>query len=284
MTAFSSIEICPSVSDSGVPPPGRPRDRVPPRPIRDLYYFRVGATGLSFVLFGLFGFLLGILVVPLLLLLPGARREREIRVRGLLRLAFRSFVGFMNQSGGISYSLTGIENLGQAGQLVIANHPSLIDIVLLIAFVPGASCVVKRAAWRNPSMMIAIHAAGYVPNSPSDRMIERAAALLAEGQCVIMFPEGTRTIPDQSPQFHRGAASVAVRAARTVTPVFIDVRPAHLSKRVPWYRVPVIRPHYSLRVGSDIDPAPYRSRPAPIASRALNESFNSTYATEVHAT
>jgi 1-acyl-sn-glycerol-3-phosphate acyltransferase len=259
-------------------------DGIDARPIRDLYYLRVGATGISFLLFGVFGVLLGILVVPLLLLLPGNAQARQARIRALIRLAFRSFVGFMNQSGGISYAVAGAEKLGRPGQLVIANHPSLIDIVLLIAFVPGACCVVKRAAWRNPSMMIAVHAAGYIPNSPPDRMIESAAMLLAEGQCVIMFPEGTRTIPYQTPHFHRGAASIAVRAARTITPVFIDVRPAHLSKRVPWYRVPVTRPHYSIRVGADIDPLAYRDRPAPIASRALNELFKSTYATEVSTT
>jgi 1-acyl-sn-glycerol-3-phosphate acyltransferase len=259
-------------------------DRTPPRPIRDLHYFRVISTGLSFLLFGLFGTILGILVVPLLLAFPGSRIARQARVRRMIRLAFRALVGFMNQTGCISYTLSGVPSLGRSGQLVIANHPSLIDIVLLIAFVPGAACVVKRAAWRNPSMVVAVHAAGYVANSPTESMIEKGSALLAAGECLIMFPEGTRTVPDRPAHFHRGAASVALRTARVVTPVFIDVRPPHLSKAVPWYRVPVIRPHYSLSVGPDIDPGPYRERPAPVASRALNEFFKSCYASVVRTT
>ncbi len=259
-------------------------DRTPSRPIRDLYYLRVVTTGLSFLLFGLVGTLLGIVVVPLLLVVPGGRSERQSRVRHMIRLAFRALVGFMNQTGAISYRFAGLASLGLRGQLVIANHPSLIDIVLLIAFIPGAACVVKRAAWRNPSMVVAVRAAGYVPNSPTDEMIERAAALLSAGECLIMFPEGTRTVPYQAAHFHRGAASVALRAASAVTPVFVRVRPPHLSKAVPWYRVPAIRPHYSLRVGPDIDPAAYRDRPAPIASRALNEYFKSIYAAWVPTT
>lgn len=259
-------------------------DRTPPRPFRDLRYVRIVSTGTSFLLFGVVGTTLGILVVPLLLAIPGTRESRRERVRHMIRLAFRALVGFMNQTGAISYSFPCAASLGGKRQLIISNHPSLIDIVLLIAFVPGAACVVKRAAWRNPSMVIAVHAAGFVPNSPTDEMIEGASARLAAGECLIMFPEGTRTVPDRPAHFHRGAASVALRAARVVTPVFIDVHPPHLSKAVPWYQVPEIRPHYSITVGSDIDPGPYRDGPAPIASRELNERFKSCYAATVRTT
>jgi 1-acyl-sn-glycerol-3-phosphate acyltransferase len=254
------------------------------RRIRDLYYLRVVTTGLSFLFFGVFGIILGILVVPLLLAIPGGKMARRARARRLIRLAFRALVGFMNQTGAISYRFAGSAALGRPGQLVIANHPSLIDIVLLIAFVPNAACVVKRAAWRNLSMVMAVRAAGYVANSPTEWMIEQASALLESGECLIMFPEGTRTVPDRPAHFHRGAASLALRAARVVTPVFIDVRPSHLSKAVPWYRVPATRPHYSLSVGADIDPAPYRDRPAPVASRTLNAYFKSCYASLVRTT
>jgi 1-acyl-sn-glycerol-3-phosphate acyltransferase len=272
-----------SVTGAACPalPPDAEPARASPRPFRDLYFIRIISTGLSFLLFGVVGTFLGIVVVPLLLAVPGTKPTRQARVRRMIRIAFRALVGFMNQAGAISYAFHGAESLGQRGQLVIANHPSLIDIVLLIAFVPGAACVVKRAAWRNPSMVLAVGAAGYVPNAPTEIMIDRAAELLLGGECLIMFPEGTRTIPYKAAYFHRGAASVALRAARTVTPVFIHVEPPHLSKSVPWYKVPATRPHYSLRIGADIDPMPYRARPAPIASRALNEFFKTTYATNV---
>jgi 1-acyl-sn-glycerol-3-phosphate acyltransferase len=282
--APSSMEFLAAGPHRATPPATTADDRMPRRPIRDLHYLRIATTGLSFLFFGLFGILLGIVVVPLLLVIPGTRAARQTRVRHMIRLAFRALVGFMNQTGAISYAFSGTESLGRRGQLVVANHPSLIDIVLLIAFVPGACCVVKRAAWRNPSMVLAVGAAGFVPNSPTEHMIDRAAALLSAGECVIMFPEGTRTVPHQTMHFHRGAASVALRAARTVTPVFIRVEPPHLSKAVPWYQVPATRPHYSLHVGPDIDAARFRDRPAPIASRALNELFKSTYATEFAAT
>jgi len=257
--------------------------RTAARPFRDLYYVRLATTGLSFTLFGLGGTLLGIVAVPLLLAVPGSRAARRARIRRMIRLAFRFFVGFMHHTGAISYSFSGAERLGRPGQLIIANHPSLIDIVLLIAFTPGAGCVVKREAWRNPAMVIVVSAAGYVPNAPTDLMIERATALLSAGECLIMFPEGTRTVPHRAAHFHRGAASVALRAASVVTPVFIRVEPPSLSKSVPWYRLPEPRAHFALRVGRDIDPAAFRHGPPPIASRAFNEHLVAIYAVEAAA-
>jgi 1-acyl-sn-glycerol-3-phosphate acyltransferase len=41
-----------------------------------------------------------------------------------------------------------------------------------------------------------------------------------------MFPEGTRSRPGQPLVFQRGAANVAVRAARVATPVYIHCDPA----------------------------------------------------------
>jgi 1-acyl-sn-glycerol-3-phosphate acyltransferase len=85
-----------------------------------------------------------------------------------------------------------------------------------------------------------------------------------------MFPEGTRTRPGQPMHFHRGAASVAVRGAAVLTPIYIRVDQPLLHKSQAWYQVPPRRPHVTLEVGPDIDLAPYRGQPPPKASRQLN--------------
>jgi 1-acyl-sn-glycerol-3-phosphate acyltransferase len=103
-------------------------------------------------------------------------------------------------------------------------------------------------------------------------MLEQAADALREGQTLIVFPEGTRTTPNQAPVFHRGAAAIALRGARVVTPVFITVQPTTLTKAEPWYRIPERRMRVTLRVGQDIAPETFSaSAPPPIASRRLNQ-------------
>jgi len=81
--------------------------------------------------------------------------------------------------------------------------------------------------------------------------------------------------------FHRGAAAIAVRGARVVTPVYISVDPTTLTKADRWYHVPDRRVRMHLRVGDDIDVAGFRDGvPAPIASRRLNEHLHRLYARE----
>lgn len=248
------------------------------------YGWRLVGTALSFSLFGVIGILLGLLFFPLTRLLPlgpGLRRELGCRI---VCGCFRGFIGFMRLVGVLTYDFRGVERLGQPGQLILANHPSLIDVVFLVGFTRRAGCVVKAALWKNPFTGGVVASAGYVPNFPTVMMVEGAAAVLEKGYPVIMFPEGTRTTPGAPLDFHRGAASVAVRAARVVTPVFIWVAPTTLTKGEPWYRIPPRRPHFTLVVGDDVDPANFvQGASLPMAARALNASLLALFAAALQA-
>ncbi|CAD5106506.1 lysophospholipid acyltransferase family protein [Zestomonas carbonaria] len=246
------------------------------------WWWRLVATALSFTIFGIGGVLLRVLVFPLLALLPGDALAHRTRARTVVSLSFRWFVEFMFRSGVLTYEVEGAERLGRPGQVVIANHPSLIDVVVLVAFIRDANCVVKQSLWDNPCMRGPIRAAGYISNSGSMDMLDEAAAALQSGETLIIFPEGTRTTPGQPPQFHRGAAAIALRGARVVTPVVISVTPTTLTKAEPWYSIPSRRFHFRLRVGQDIDPLHFSALgPAPVASRKLNEHLHQHFMKEL---
>ncbi len=244
----------------------------------DFYYWRGVGTALSFGTFGLFGLLIGCTLFPLLQLAPIGDERRHALGRRLVQACFRTFVALMRGLRVLSYEFRGRERLGRPGQLILANHPSLIDVVFLVGFSPAACCVVKGAMWRNPFTAGVVRAAGYVRNAPTDEMIEGASAALAAGQSLVMFPEGTRSTPGAPLQFHRGAAAVALRAARFLTPVTIRVEPLTLTKQEPWYRIPPRRPHFALVVGEDLPLGDFQDgRPPPQASRALNEALLAHY-------
>jgi 1-acyl-sn-glycerol-3-phosphate acyltransferase len=248
----------------------------------DFYLWRLVATGLSFLLFGIGGLLLRLLWFPLLSLLPGGRLAHRRRVRATISRAFHWHVQFMYRTGVLTFTVEGAERLNQPGQMVIANHPSLIDVVFLVSQIRDANCIVKQGLWRNPCMRGPISTAEYISNNGSPEMLEQAASALREGQTLIVFPEGTRTSPNMSPVFHRGAAAIALRGARVITPVFITVQPTTLTKAEPWYSIPDRRFHVRLRVGADIDPAMFNAAaPMPIASRRLNDYLHDLYAKEL---
>jgi 1-acyl-sn-glycerol-3-phosphate acyltransferase len=245
------------------------------------YAWRLCATGASFLLFGLGGLLLRVFLLPLIGLWPGDAATRRRRIRAAISKAFYLHVQFMFRSGVLTYEFEGVERLGQPGQMIIANHPSLIDVVFLIAHIHDANCVVKQSMWRNPCTRGPVIRAQYINNDDPD-MLERAADALRDGQTLIVFPEGTRTKPGKPPAFHRGAAAIAARGAKTITPVFITVTPTTLTKAEPWYRIPHRRVHVRLRVGTDIAPASFTvGAPLPIASRRLNEHLHAIYLKEL---
>ncbi|MDF3981936.1 lysophospholipid acyltransferase family protein [Luteibacter sp. PPL201] len=245
----------------------------------DAWAWRFVFTGLAFAFFGVGGLLLRAVILPVVMHWPAPPDVRRKRARRTVGRAFWLHSQFMYRTGLLTYRFDGLERLGRPGQLIVANHPSLIDVVFLLGHVPDANCVVKHSLWENPYMRGPVRVAQYISNDGSAEMLDRAADVLREGQTLIVFPEGTRTTPGQPPVFHRGAAAIALRGAQVVTPVFIRVEPTTLTKAEPWYRIPDRRVHVHLRVGGDIDVAAYRdAAPAPIASRRLNEHLHHLYA------
>ncbi|MCY1559398.1 hypothetical protein D9M68_964350 [compost metagenome] len=62
----------------------------------------------------------------------------------------------------------------------------------------------------------------------------------------------------------------------------ISVTPTTLTKAEPWYRIPLRRFHFRLRVGQDIDPQRFMAQgPAPIASRRLNDHLHQYFIKEL---
>ncbi|WP_305909473.1 lysophospholipid acyltransferase family protein [Methylomarinum sp. Ch1-1] len=216
------------------------------------YGWRLFATGLSFAVFGIGGFLLWVLVFPLLNSLP-VHRERKIRrAQKCVQLSFYFFIGFMHRIGVMTYQITGLEKLNRPGQLIVANHPTLVDIVFLISRIPAANCIVKEKLWHNPFTKGPIINAGYISNGDPEKMINDCVDCLRRGGTMIIFPEGTRSVPGKAYKFQRGAAAIALKANAIVTPVTLSCVPSTLTKAEKWYQIPERRFHLAMRVGDDM--------------------------------
>lgn len=218
---------------------------------------RVLGTGLSFLVFGLGGLVLGAAVFPMLRLLVPDGPKRHAIAREILRGAFRFFVEFMRAVGVLSYRLLGFERLKRGGLLILANHPSLIDTVFLLAFARGCNCVVNAALARNPFTLGAVRAAGYVTSDSGIAVLGACIAALEEGGNVLIFPEGTRTPLSGEIRLRRGAANIAIRGHRDITPVIIHCSPRTLTKGEKWWHVPSRRADYVLEVRDDIPVSPF---------------------------
>ena len=104
------------------------------------------ATASSFAVFGIGGFILGTLILPIVALCIRNPSRRLRIIRRLVGGSMRGFVYYMKGVGVLRYRIDGLHHVDPAqNYLIIANHPSLIDVVFLLAWFPSADCIIKGA-------------------------------------------------------------------------------------------------------------------------------------------
>jgi len=206
------------------------------------------ATGFSFFIFGFGAVLLAIILLLFVYPLPVVRQIKQRWARLFICRASWCYIRMMSLLGLLTFNYQDVARLRAAGQLVVANHPTLLDVVFLLSLMPEANCIVKSALWKNRFTFGIVSLAGYIPND-SSALVSRAIEALDSGESVIIFPEGTRTESEEAVlHYQRGAANIAVRAACAVTPVLIKCNPITLQKHSHWYEVPAKPPVFSITV------------------------------------
>jgi len=243
-------------------------------------YWRIVGTGFVFIVFGLGAIAISATIFPVLRLTARDRNTARRRIQRAMQLTFKVYVWLMYGLGLLTVEVSNVERLWVPGQLVIANHPSLIDVVFLVSLMPHVDCIVKEGLWRNPFLRWPVAWASYIPNRMGQELVEDCAATLRAGNSLLVFPEGTRSVPGQPLRMQRGAAHIALAAGVNILPVTIEVTAPHLIKGYPWYRAPLRRPHFCIKVGEPLPPSVYNpgGESGALAARRLNEFFLEYYA------
>jgi len=203
------------------------------------FYWRFLATGLSMLGFGLCGLFFSIVLFPFIWLWPFRRSRRRV-VTAVVNGFFKALVAMLQVLGVMELEVQGLSKLRQLRTaIVVANHPTYLDVMVLLALMPVACCVVKGAHWSNPCFWGIVRAARYVSNADPSELIDAGARSLDAGYPMIVFPEGTRS-PSQDAlhPFSRGFAHMALKGGNPMVPVLIDCDPPAFTKEQRWYHVP----------------------------------------------
>ena len=209
-------------------------------------WVRVSLTVWSFFLFFGGSPFLGIFVFPVMRLFARSREDHRLRVTRLVRRVLRFFVWWIGFNGLVAsprdVSLPeGIDP--EKPYVLIANHPSLIDMILLLAYFRDLTCVTK-GSWSH-SLVLGpfLRQTLYLPgrgagDEESEDVLGGMIAHVKAGHALLVFPEGTRSPRDRLHRFRRGAVEVAARARVPLLAAFIDVDRPYLTKGVSPWRVP----------------------------------------------
>lgn len=244
------------------------------------YAWRLAATGLAFAAMGVGGIVLALGVIPLATLATPDPSTRARRAQRIIRDSFRVYILMLRALGVIRLEVVGEERLAACrGSLIVANHPTLLDVVLIMSLVTNAQCVVKHQLWRNPFLGPIVRAAGYIRNDgEAESFVGDCRRALAAGGNLIIFPEGTRSVPGERLRFQRGFAHIATLTGASLQLITISCEPITLVKGQPWYVIPDHAPTFRIEIDQRLEMAPFLAGGArPLGARKLVSHLESYY-------
>lgn len=233
------------------------------------------------ILYG--GFILGTVIMGMpfygtLVLLVKNGEKRRIILRKTVRFTNRIFIVSGAIFGCFRVRTDAISQIASLrGAIIIANHPSLIDALILTSRFGPSACVMVKKSLLQGFMRSLILNLGYASNeSPFDELQQK----LADGDSLVLFPEGTRTKNYDKMSFHRGAANLACRLDLPIYPIFIDCSDRnYLNKGFFSCCAPKKVPIYTVTCGNLINwrDIAEKDDSMPFAARKLNKYLEELY-------
>ena len=106
--------------------------------------------------------------------------------------------------------------------ILIANHQSFIDILVLLALTPKLVMITNHWVWHSPFFGAIIRYADfYYVGDGYELYVERMRQKVKEGYSIAIFPEGTRTYDGRMKRFHKGAFYLSEKLQLDIIPVIL---------------------------------------------------------------
>ncbi|MFN6946520.1 MAG: MMPL family transporter [Cytophagaceae bacterium] len=180
----------------------------------------------SFLLssFAIFYFLftcLLLVIVRILFIIPVfSEKKRKTGFRYLIMILCRSIVYIM---ANVKKTIVGKKNVDfSSPSVIISNHHSFLDIILLLMFNPKVVMVTNDWVYHSPFFGLAVQYADFIPaHKGIEGQLEKIRDLVAEGYSIIIFPEGTRSASAEIGRFHKGAFYLSEYLKLDIQPVIL---------------------------------------------------------------
>lgn len=205
---------------------------------RLLRTYHYPANIVSWALFAAAGLALNL--VSAVLLLSRHRARHAPAVRAAMRRLFSAWCAWLHFTRLIYVRFHGFTPDALAGPAVyVANHPGLLDATFILARLPDTICIFKPEIMRNPVLGPAARMAGYVAGESGVDLIRDVASRVSGGNSLLIFPEGTRTVPGRMLNpLKPGFALIATRARVPVRIIVVRAPRDLVPKGWSWWRAP----------------------------------------------
>lgn len=183
-------------------------------------FYRGFVVLLEMILFALGALYIGGVLFPVLSFKYKGEKRRQ-KFAQIIHNSWKFFISVMEKSGAIKVNIAG--NLSDIkGKIVVASHPSFIDVILLIGNMQPSLCLAKKSLLKNPFMKNIVKSLYIINDIEPEIFIKSAVEALKAGYNIIIFPTGTRTLPGEDIKIHKGAAQIAIASGGSIVPVRIE--------------------------------------------------------------
>lgn len=172
------------------------------------------------VLFQIWTLSVAVLGLPLLVTRAGAL--------GVIRFWVRGVLGMARVICGITFRSEGKENIPKGPCIIAAQHQSSLETYRLFIEVDDPVFVLKKELLWVPFIGWYIQRAGLVPidrnagAAAMRRMLRAADAAVARGAQVLIFPEGTRTLPGANTPYRPGIVALYNHCGVPMVPMALN--------------------------------------------------------------
>lgn len=153
---------------------------------------------------------------------------REYRFQCLNSLFYRGFFKIVRLLAPRHHWLIEEEVAQIRGSVVVCNHLSYLDPLLLISLFKRQKTIVKTSFFKVPIFGWVLRHSGYFPADSNGKytqmmitQMEHLGAFLADGGNLFIFPEGTRSRDGEIGELNRGALKIARFSKAPVTVVYL---------------------------------------------------------------
>jgi len=184
--------------------------------------------------FGWFGLTMLLVFSPwtlLYFLMHGNTPETRARYHRLMQPVAKHYCFML---GGMYYTIDNPHNIQIADHpsVIISNHQSLLDIMIILSLSPRMVVMVKDYIWYNPVFHTVAKALDCFPLSMDDEAREALMhRVMKEGYSLMVFPEGTRTTTGEIGRFHRGAFYYAEQFNLPIQPIIMEGLCDYMNRR-----------------------------------------------------
>ncbi|MEX6506924.1 lysophospholipid acyltransferase family protein [Jiella sp. M17.18] len=168
------------------------------------------------------------LTVQLLLFAPVFFVVSEEQDWRIVKNWARSSLWLLRRVAGTRSEVTGVENLPRSSAIIAAKHQSYWDVLALVAVVERPTFILKKELMRVPVFGAYARRMKMIPVDRAKRggaiasMVAGAEAAIADGRQIIIFPEGTRTLPGVEQDYRQGVFRLYEALDLPVVPVALN--------------------------------------------------------------